>query len=290
MYFVGIDAGGTGCRCRIIKDGSDRVGEGQAGPATLRLGADVSLAAIKAACLSALEGLDLGWDTLGGSHIGIGVAGIERLGAERPYDVGDFGCATLTILNDGATATLGAHGGADGATVSIGTGSIAVMKYGNSWSRLGGHGFPVSDEGSGAHIGQMALSRMLDWKDGYMGGSPLLEHLFQMFDSDLARCHEWLIHATATEFASLAPVVVEQDKDGDPVAADILDTAADAAVRMIDQLEQMGAPRISLLGGLGPILEPRINRRTNVTLSPPIGDAVDGALIAARSRSGMGGD
>ena len=65
--------------------------------------------------------------------------------------------ASVRFISDGLAACLGAHGGADGAIVVAGTGSIGVGLIGGRELRFGGYGFPISDEGSGADIGLQAI-------------------------------------------------------------------------------------------------------------------------------------
>ena len=54
-------------------------------------------------------------------------------------------------------ACLGAHGGRDGGIVIAGTGSVGLAMVNGREFRIGGYGFPISDEGSGAEIGLHAI-------------------------------------------------------------------------------------------------------------------------------------
>jgi glucosamine kinase len=49
------------------------------------------------------------------------------------------------------------------------------------------------------------------------------------------------------------------------------------------RLIALGAPRLALVGGLAPHIEPWVSPRTRTHLLPPAGDALDGALQLARS-------
>ena len=79
------------------------------------------------------------------------------LGAEATLKEIVHPFASVRFISDGLAACLGAHGGADGAVVVAGTGSIGVGLIGGRELRFGGYGFPISDEGSGADIGLQAI-------------------------------------------------------------------------------------------------------------------------------------
>ena len=89
--------------------------------------------------------------------------------------------ASVRFISDGLAACLGAHGGADGAVVVAGTGSIGVDLIGRRELRFGGYGFPISDEGSGADIGLQAIKLALRAADERGETSPLLEEVLGFF-------------------------------------------------------------------------------------------------------------
>lgn len=82
------------------------------------------------------------------------------------------GCP-VRVTDDAHAAWLGAFGGGQGIIVLAGTGSIAVGSDGSRWSRAGGHGFILGDEGGAYWIGRAAVRAALRWQDG-TGGSELL--------------------------------------------------------------------------------------------------------------------
>src|SRR4051812_38013675 len=79
--FLGIDAGGTRCRARLVSGRGEVIGEGAAGPANTGIGlerlfhtlVDVSEQAVRAAGLAPAD--------LGRVAAGIGIAGMSRPGA-----------------------------------------------------------------------------------------------------------------------------------------------------------------------------------------------------------------
>ncbi|WP_368856164.1 BadF/BadG/BcrA/BcrD ATPase family protein, partial [Klebsiella pneumoniae] len=82
--------------------------------------------------------------------------------------------ASIAFTSDGVAACLGAHSGADGAIVIAGTGSIGLGFAEGRDLRVGGYGFPISDEGSGADLGLKAVQLALRAFDGRHEQSALL--------------------------------------------------------------------------------------------------------------------
>src|SRR5262249_23421449 len=78
--FIGVDGGGTGCRARIEDADGHRLGTGIAGPATVRLGIDRSLAEVETACKAAAAEAGLPPSALAEMEAGVGLAGIGRKG------------------------------------------------------------------------------------------------------------------------------------------------------------------------------------------------------------------
>ena len=59
-FLLGIDGGGRQCRTRLADPAGKTLGEGAAGPANIRLGLEVSLAAVLAAARQCLAEAGLG--------------------------------------------------------------------------------------------------------------------------------------------------------------------------------------------------------------------------------------
>ncbi len=92
---------------------------------------------------------------------GIGIAGLNRLGIEARLEALDFPFASLRLHGDAMIAHLGAHLGGDGAILILGTGSVGLVRRGPECVSIGGYGFPISDEGSGAALGLSAIRHAL---------------------------------------------------------------------------------------------------------------------------------
>lgn len=281
-FFLGVDGGGTGCRARIEDESGHVIGQGLSGPATTRLGIPEAWASIAHAFGAAIEEAGLGSEDLARTFAGIGLAGTSRPGALAALEALPHPFARIAFISDGAGACLGAHSGQDGAIVITGTGSIGIGFVEGRELRVGGYGFPISDEGSGADLGLRAVQRALQSHDGRTEVTALLRQVMERFHNDPAEVIHWMDRATATDYASFAPAVLRHADEGDAVARRIVQAAAESVDALVRALFEKGAPRVTLLGGLaGPIepwLAPDVRRRLKVA----DGDAVSGGLILAR--------
>jgi glucosamine kinase len=284
ILYLGVDGGGSRCRARIEDEFGMAVSEGYSGPATTRLGIDEAWRSIMRACTAAAEQARLGREDFALMHAGIGLAGLGRRGAEAALKQIAHPFASVRFISDGVAACLGAHGGADGAIVVTGTGSIGVGLSGGRELRFGGYGFPISDEGSGADIGLQAIRLALHAADQRGETSPLLAKVLGAFDHDSSQAVAWSEQATATDYAAFAPLVLGHASQGDPIGRRIVERAANAIGDLLDVFLQHGIDRLSLVGGLSEAIAAWLTPDLRGRLTPPVGDAVAGALLVARGR------
>ena len=281
--FLGVDGGGTNCRARLCDRAGAVLGEGLAGPANLRLGLDTSFAAVLDAARQSLAEAGLGSRALSGI-----VACLALAGASEPRELAAARARRLpfrhaVITTDAQAACVGAHRGADGGIIIVGTGSIGWAIVAGRHYRVGGWGLPLSDEGSGAWLGIEAMRRVLQAQDGRLAWSGLLRRLLDEFDADPHRIVRWAAGAAPRDFAALAPTVIDCAARGDPQAAELLRSAAGEIDRIAARLLALGAERVALMGGLAPHVEPFLAAATRRHLVPPAGDAVAVALLLART-------
>src|SRR5262245_36169954 len=171
--FAGVDGGGTGCRARIEDDKGCLLGTGIAGPAALRLGIDRALAEVEKACRAALQEAGLNADALSSVSAAVGLAGVGRKGALEELTQRPHPFRSVVFVNDATIACIGAHASRDGGIVIVGTGSVGYAVIGEREVRVGGYGFPISDEGSGADLGLHAIRLALRAYDERALGSSL---------------------------------------------------------------------------------------------------------------------
>jgi glucosamine kinase len=281
--FLGVDGGGSRCRTRLETAEGVRLGEGASGPATMRLGIDAALASIMDATRQALAQAGLDESALARTYAGIGLAGTGHAGARAALEAWRHPFAGAWFEGDGYLALLGAFGGQPGGVVIVGTGSIAVTHLGGKTVRIGGYGFPVSDEGGGAALGLAALQRALRSWDGRAEASDFTREVLARFD-DPSTLASWIGDATATDYATFAPIVVKHAAAGDSDARELMTQSGARIAELAQALFMLGVRRAALSGGLAEHVEPYLPREVRERLSAPKADAMAGGILLAKKR------
>lgn len=239
---LGVDAGGTGTRAVLVRDGEvvDRRGEG---PLNVLLHDDA---------LDRLAGLI---SASGADEAGLGLAGV-RSAAEAGRIAAELARRTdrrVVVGDDAEAALLGAFDGGPGIVVIAGTGSAALGRAADgTLVRVGGHGYLLGDEGGGYWIGNQALRLALRSADGTGESSPGLEALVcRHFDVDSATAVEPLVYAAPTDralLASLVPVLVRSPDQA--VRALFVRAAESLAVLATGVQDRLGPLPVSMVGGV----------------------------------------
>jgi glucosamine kinase len=278
---LGVDGGGTRCRARLADATGAKLGEATAGPANIRFGLERSFSAILQATTECLVQARLSSKDSSRITACLALAGAsepKHLAAAQDYPH-PFRRAIVTT--DAHAACVGAHGGRDGGIIIIGTGSIGWAERKGLHYRVGGWGWPISDEGSGAWLGHEALRRVLWAYDGRIDWSPLLRAIFARFEEDPHAILQWTINASPRDLGSIAPLIVQHAQD-DRVGRELMRMAASYIDGLAERLIAIGTERLSLLGGLAEHVAPWLSDATKSHLVAPKGDALDGALQLAR--------
>jgi glucosamine kinase len=287
-FFMGVDGGGTKCRIRIRGQDGGFLSEAVGGLANLYSDLDGALATILATITEALAKAGLKPEDRRHMHVGLGLAGavteetttaVRR--ALRPF-------ASVSVDVDAYAACLGAHDGGDGGIVIAGTGSagLALVQGQRHW--IGGFGFPLGDQGSGAMLGRSALRRAALSLDNLIPASPLLDELLGQFNRDRDAFAEWARHALPRDYAQFAPRIFAAAAQGDRHGHALVEEAAQAVARLANELLARGAPRIALVGGLARPFAPYLPHQLKPHLVEAKRDPLDGAIMMARRAAGLG--
>jgi glucosamine kinase len=280
-FYLGIDAGGTATKARLSDDTGRILAEAAGGPANTRIGVDAVHEQLLAVCMDAVHAAGISADDIGTIRCGMGIAGINRMGMKGQLQAREFPFASVQLSSDAMIANLGAHMGGDGAILIIGTGSVGLVKRGEDSFSIGGYGFPISDEGSGAALGLSAIRHALRALDGRTKPTPLSQAVTREFDHAIPRVIAWMDEAAPGDYARLAPLVMDYAENGDEIALSIVRDAAVHVERFIETIMARGAPRVVMMGGLADRMQPWLRSRIVAHLEQPLGDALDGALILA---------
>jgi len=281
-FYLGIDAGGSHTRARLVSSAGQVVGTGESGAANTPEGLEAALRAVEEAARQAVAEAGLGDADLASIGAGLGFAGLNRRGFLPGLKDHEFPFGSTRLASDAAIAQLGAHGGADGAVVIVGTGSIGFARVGDEVFTIGGYGFPVSDEGSGAELGLRAVRRSLWARDGRIAHSALTEQVLDCFQGSAGAIVAWTGRARPADYAEFAPLVMDLAEQGDPIAEQIVQESALRLDRLIRGLLDRGAEHCCLMGGVAARMREWLAVSIRERLREPLGDALDGAILLAQ--------
>ncbi|VWD08180.1 ATPase [Burkholderia aenigmatica] len=279
LFAIGIDGGGTGTRAVLADRHGRELAQGRGGPSGLGLGIERAWASIGAACADAFTqaGLAFNWSQCA---LGCGLAGVNNAAwlaafrAQAPL-------GALAVESDAYTTVVGAHGGAPGLIVALGTGSIAAALDAAGTCRIaGGFGFPSGDEASGAWLGVRALAYAQQALDGRVPHDAFASALLaETGAQDRDALVQWSCDANQTIYARLAPIVFAHRSH--PVAGALIAQAGDEIGKMIDALDPQQVLPVALCGGLADALAPAVPARHAARLRAPLDDSAHGALQLA---------
>ncbi|VBB12137.1 BadF/BadG/BcrA/BcrD ATPase family protein [Burkholderia stabilis] len=279
LFAIGIDGGGTGTRAVLADRHGRELAQGRGGPSGLGLGIERAWASIGAACADAFTRAGFGFDW-SQCALGCGLAGVNNAAwlaafrAQAPL-------GALAIESDAYTTVVGAHGGAPGLIVALGTGSIAAALDAAGACRIaGGFGFPSGDEASGAWLGVRALAYAQQALDGRVPRDAFADALLaETGAQDRDALVQWSCDANQTIYARLAPIVFAHRAH--PVAGTLIAQAGEEIGKMIDALDPQQALPVALCGGLADALAPAVPARHAARLRAPLDDSAHGALRLA---------
>ena len=286
---IGIDGGGTNCRARLCDAAGARLGEGVGGPANARLDSKLVMRSILDASAAAAAAAGLPAADLSRAHAGFGLAGAGLKSAAAKLLAEPHPFLSVTIETDAYATWLGAHQGADGAILILGTGSCGLAVVGGRQVYVSGWGAEISDEASGNWIGREAIRRALWAYDGRAAMTPLAAAILKRFNDSAEAVVAFATTARPADYGRLVPLVFDYAAKHDPLGLALVSEAAADAVRIIERLIAAGAPSVSLIGGLAEPLSKWLPPSIHRHLSEPKGDALDGANLMARRALEAGG-
>ena len=258
--FIGADGGGTKTKVLVEDQAGHIIGTGTGGASNIRLSVENAWKSIYDAIDNALHdtGIKLSNDKIN-FHIGLGLAGVSIIDAKNKFLNTPNPFKTLVLESDAHIACLGANDGGDGGIISIGTGVIGYLIDNGKSYRVGGWGFPHADTGGGAWLGMEITRLTFSWLDGGIQESEVLKNVFKHFNNDLSSFVQWANSANSTQFASLAPFVIEGIENKDVYSEKLLKDAAgeiDLLIKALKQKTPDSAEKMncSLLGGIAPFL------------------------------------
>ena len=281
LLTLGVDGGATRCRARLRDANGSALVEAAGAAANIHVDFVAAIAALRALVGEVMDRAGLSVADRARIAIGFGLAGIEDLSDAARVVEAFPGFRLVRAANDAVTACIGAHAGADGGLVIAGTGSAAIARVKGRETIIGGRGFTIGDDGSGAHIGLDAMRAAMRAFDGLGPASALTADIIGRFGGDSVAMMRWARDAKPGDFGAFAPGVFSRAAEGDRIALEIAARAAGAIGALTRGAIALGAGRVALVGGAGEALRPYLEPDIAALLKPPLHDATDGAILLA---------
>lgn len=276
--YLGIDGGGTGCRALLADESGRRLGHGRAGAANINSDCDGAIVSILAATTQAVNEYFAETGCTACLDDVTAVLGLAGANVSEPLEkaLSQLPFGRVEIVSDGLTATRGALGLADGIVAAIGTGSVFSLQRQGVFRQIGGRGFMLGDEGSGAVLGRELLADALRADDGVISMTPLLAEVLEEWGGSEAVIRR-SFKASPGEYATLAPRIAVS---ADPAAIAVKMRAWDMVRGMIAALQPKDFPLpVVFIGGLGPLYGQLAQSLWET--KPALGTALDGAVALA---------
>lgn len=281
-FLIGVDGGGSGTRALLARRDGKVLGRGQAGPSALGQGVAPAWVQLQRAIQAAFADAGAAPPAWRNCALGAGLSGATIQSWREEFFSRNIGFAELVLETDCFVTLLGAHAGHPGAIVAAGTGSVGEAMYRDGSRRLvGGWGFPLGDEGSGAWMGQRAVQLAQFAMDGRAPAGELVEQVRAVCGADRKALQAWCRQAGQFAFAQLAPVVFASAQS-DPAAARLLDEAAAALSTLALTLDPTGELPLTVCGSVGQRLTGRLPAELRGRCVPAAGDPASGALTLIR--------
>jgi glucosamine kinase len=277
-YLIGVDGGGSGTRVIVANPDQKILAHAEGAPSALGQGIEKAWRSIMDTLALAFSIGEIPVPMLSECAIGLGLSGANNIIWKNEFYLRNPGFKKILVDTDGFTTLLGAHHGAPGVIVAVGTGSVGmVLKKTGEREDVSGWGFPAGDEASGAWLGLRAASLTQKSFDGRRTPSPLTEAVQNYCGKNSDLFLAWLGDARQNAFATLAPLVF-QSATTDPDALKLLAKAGFEIAMMVNTLDPKADLPLSICGRLGEALIPYLPDDLKRRNQKARGDSTIGAL------------
>ena len=292
--FAGLDGGGSKTVCCLTDESGRLLGLGRGGPLNyLFCGRDVAARSVQDSLTEAFAHAGLVPRPLDGCFVSSAAILLGHGDFHKPFFEECIDAAQLDCDSDILPVWFGGAGDRPAIVVIAGTGSIAYGCSAEGFTRVGGWGPLLGDEGSGYDLGRRALQTAARMADGRAKEDPgFLSEILRFYQVETA--HK-LISAvngpdSREKIAACAKPVCALADGGNATAAKLLDESARELALLIRTAQNRADGQewpVVLSGGLSGAMLTRLQALTGadsrlLTVSP----AVSAAAIALH-RSGL---
>lgn len=231
MYFLGIDGGGTKTTAVLADAKGEVIRMQQAGPGNVAVLREERTEALISALVFALL-RDEPVDRITRATLGCAGANGQPEKDILNRVLTKLGIACFSVLTDAELLYFAALGETTGILLAAGTGSVCIGKdAAGQVIEFGGWGYLLGDDGSGHHLGRLAMRTALQEADRGLPLSQLSQALLRFFGARHPRELISKVHSSDNPqflMASCARLVGEQAEAGDPNALNCIDVVAEA--------------------------------------------------------------
>ena len=279
QVIVAADGGGSGCRAAAGTVADGILGQATGGSGNIHSDFDAAVANLTSTIDHALQNAGLQNTPPAQITAHLGVAGAHSqvetsaLIAALPY-------GHVTASGDRDTSVRGALGAADGFVVALGTGTIVARQQGLQMRTVGGWGFHLSDQASGAWLGKRLLEEVILAEDDLRPHTNLSRKALDA-KGGLVGIVQFSASAAPADYAQLARDVIEAIEHHDTLALALMTQGAAYLETALNALGFKQGNLLALAGGVGPHYATHLSVPFTSNLQPPQGSALEGAFAMA---------
>lgn len=283
-YYLGVDGGGTNCRVRLADENLNTLAEVRNGRSNLQI--DDGNPAYQAISMGTQEvfakaGIDAA--QMANTYACFGMAGARLISARDEFAARPWPFAAVKVYDDIDIAHAGALGGGDGAVIIVGTGSAGLAIVDGQRFQVGGWGFPVGDQMSGAILGRELVRITVEAEDGLVPGSDLTKAVVaQMGDNDAIMDWSFKDERNPADYGALMPMFIDYFEKGDPIARQLMDLQFSYIDAYANWFKARNAKVMAIVGGFGQRLFPLLQQRYGDFVALPLYEPLHGAVILAK--------
>jgi glucosamine kinase len=304
-YYLGVDGGGTNCRVRLADENLVTLAEVRNGRSNLQIDdGEPAYKAILDGTRDAFREAGVDAAEMANTHACFGMAGGRLDSARAEFAARQWPFAGVKVFDDIDIAHAGALDGGEGGVVIIGTGSAAMSIVDGKRHQVGGWGFPIGDQMSGAILGRELARYSVEAFDGLVPASPLTKAVIAHLGGDNQAAMAWsfatemdlrlvnpdgtegcddaLIGRAPGEYGELIPLFFDHYDKGDPVALKIMDIQLASIGIYVRWFKSHGAGVMAIVGGFGRRLFPILQQQYGDFVALPKYEPLHGAVILAR--------
>lgn len=302
-YYLGVDGGGTNCRIRLADENLATLADAAGGRSNLQIEAgEPAYRSIITGARQAFANAGVDFSEAANTQACFGMAGGRLPSAREAFEKRPWPFANVKVYDDIDIARAGAHGGADGGVIIVGTGSAALAMVNGQRHQSGGWGFHIGDQMSGAILGRELVRRTVEAADGLSTGSALTEAVIDRLGGSIDSIMSWsfpldtrpapapadgqapatIIGRAPAEYGALVPMFFDYFEKGDPVALELMELELSYIDTYVNWFKARGVKTMAAVGGFGTRLYPLLIERYGDFIVRPVHEPLHGAVILAK--------